>query len=473
MPQNSGSSLERVLGPLDLALMQVLFVVQPTWIAVAATAGRGHVVLWCAALFLFYVPLAVIVTHLTILMPVEGGLYEWAKIAFGDSVGFFAAWYLWLSTVTGASLVGLEVTTYLSYCFGRNAPAETSVMERCLVTFVCIACIVLFSILGLSVGKRLNGIGSVILIVLLSCVALFPFFRTLGGAANHQVVGSVYPPLSLSTLNVFSKMAFGALSGFEMLAVLAGESREPGKSLTLSVILAAPVISLLYIFSTASVVALVAPGQLDLIAILPQALSSGLPGSFSLYAVRFTALALLVVMFGKRSLMFNICTRLPMVVGWDRILPSWFGRIDPRFKTPVNSILFVGCVMLALAIAGTVGIGIQEGFQFLFISGIVFYALTYLLLFMIPLCRPNFGKKKISIGLRLLAVPGLVITSLYLLLSIFPVIPVANQSHYSLKIIGFVIVTTLIGLVVYKRRNWMQSKDNAQTGQTSSPHSTP
>ena len=39
-------------------------------------------------------------------------------------------------------------------------------------------------------------------------------------------------------------------------------------------------------------------------------------------------------------------SRLPMVAGWDRLLPSWFSRLHPRYKTPINSIIFVGAITL-------------------------------------------------------------------------------------------------------------------------------
>ena len=35
-----------------------------------------------------------------------------------------------------------------------------------------------------------------------------------------------------------------------------------------------------------------------------------------------------------------------MVAGWDRLLPSWFSCLHPRYKTPVNSIIFVGAITL-------------------------------------------------------------------------------------------------------------------------------
>ena len=40
-------------------------------------------------------------------MPLEGGLYEWARLAFGDGVGFVVAWNLWLYAVIYMALAGL------------------------------------------------------------------------------------------------------------------------------------------------------------------------------------------------------------------------------------------------------------------------------------------------------------------------------------------------------------------------------
>ena len=50
------------------------------------------------------------------------------------------------------------------------------------------------------------------------------------------------------------------------------------------------------------------------------------------------------------ALAFALATRLPLVAGWDNLLPEWFGRVHPRRKTPTNSILFVGAVAFSLAI---------------------------------------------------------------------------------------------------------------------------
>src|SRR5438874_11480306 len=93
------ASLRRELGVTDLALTQILFIVGLPWVGVAAKLGRSHVVFWLLAIVFFYLPFAVVVTHLTRLMPLEGGLYHWSKLGLYGLVGFPVAWHLWLLAI--------------------------------------------------------------------------------------------------------------------------------------------------------------------------------------------------------------------------------------------------------------------------------------------------------------------------------------------------------------------------------------
>ena len=108
------------LGLLDLTLTQVLFVVGLPWVGVAAKQGSAHVVLWLAAIVFFYLPSAAVVIHLNRQMPLEGGLYQWAKLGFGELTGFLVAWNLWLFAILNTSETGLQVTQYFRYVVGRE-----------------------------------------------------------------------------------------------------------------------------------------------------------------------------------------------------------------------------------------------------------------------------------------------------------------------------------------------------------------
>ena len=78
---NPAGQLRRELGLRDLVFAQVLNVVGSFWVGVAAKLGTAHAVFWALAMLLFYVPLALVVIYLNRALPLEGGLYQWAKEA--------------------------------------------------------------------------------------------------------------------------------------------------------------------------------------------------------------------------------------------------------------------------------------------------------------------------------------------------------------------------------------------------------
>lgn len=96
---NPAGQFRRELGLRDLVFAQVLNVVGSFWVGVAAKLGKAHAVFWVLSMLLFYVPLALVVIHLNRALPLEGGLYQWAKEAFGAFWGFLIAWNLWCYAV--------------------------------------------------------------------------------------------------------------------------------------------------------------------------------------------------------------------------------------------------------------------------------------------------------------------------------------------------------------------------------------
>ena len=51
-------------------------------------------------------------------MPLEGGLYQWAKLGFNELTGFMVAWNLWLFAILNTSEIGLQITQYVHYVLG-------------------------------------------------------------------------------------------------------------------------------------------------------------------------------------------------------------------------------------------------------------------------------------------------------------------------------------------------------------------
>jgi glutamate:GABA antiporter len=449
------SALRKELGFTDLVLASILLVVVPDFFGSAVKAGPAHVVLWLLAVGLFFLPQALVVSYLNERMPMEGGLYEWARHAFGDAVGFLVALNLWMYVVLYVASIGLVTTNYAAYALGLNAEAVASHRGILLATSIAIISgLMLVAHLGLGVGKWVSNVGSTLTVLIIVLLAALPFLRPPGQVANgYHPLRLAMPPLTLFSFSVFSKMSFGALCGFEYAAIFAGESRNPRRHLTRAIWIAAPLIALLYIFGTSAILAYVSPDNIDVIGPIPQALRVALGGTrLGQVIVPVAILFLLTNYLSSFSLNFAANTRLPMCAGWDHLLPQWFTRLHPRHRTPVNSILFLGAITLAASIAVLAGVGAQEAFELLLIWAFTFYAIAYLALFAIPVLAGKPSSLRGPVWMKLLATFGFLMTLMYVVLSIFPIIPVASQSAYSAKTVAVILLANLAGLVLYYKR---------------------
>ncbi|HWZ60746.1 MAG TPA: amino acid permease, partial [Gemmatimonadaceae bacterium] len=114
-------TLRRQLRLRDLVLTQILCVVGTAWVGIAAGLGEAQTLTWVAAMLLFYVPMAASVICLNRQMPLEGGLYVWARTAFGDLGGFMTAWNIWFYGIAVAATILYAIPTELSYLIGPTA----------------------------------------------------------------------------------------------------------------------------------------------------------------------------------------------------------------------------------------------------------------------------------------------------------------------------------------------------------------
>ena len=448
--QAHSSVLRRELGLLDLVLAQILLVIVPDFFGTAVKAGPSHVVLWLSAMLLFFIPLALIVAHLNRLMPLEGGLYEWARLAFGDQIGFLVAWNLWLFIMLYVAVIGLVTTTFLAYALPSLAWMADNKWAVLAASVVLIAAQMLLASIGFGVGKWFNNTGSIAVLITVAVLVGLPVVDVWRGTLGaFHPLRLVAPPLTVFTLSVFSKMTFGALSGFEYVAIFAGESRNPVRNIGRSILITAPVIALIYIFATSAILAYVSPDAVDVIGPIPQALRRGF-GNFGAVIVPVAIFLLLANYLSTFSLYFSGSARLPMAAGWDHMLPEWFSRLHARYRTPVNSIFFLGGATLAAGIAALIGVGEQEAYELLLTWGFTFYGLAYLALFAIPIFAPKASGIRPGIGLRAAAASGLLVTLLFVGLSIFPVIRVESESTYSWKIAAGVIGANLLGWMIYR-----------------------
>lgn len=451
-------ALTRQLRLRDLVLAQILTVVGSSWVGLAAGLGRAQLVAWLTAFALFYTPMAVTVFFLNRLMPLEGGLYVWARRAFGDTVGFLTAWNLWAYGLAVIATVLFQIPSELSYMLG---PRAAGLPENRLLVFVLLAIFLLLlawtARRGLGLGKWIHNVSGLAMLTVFCLLIVSPLWALAHGARLHYAPLSFHlPARDPTSLSLLGQTLFAA-AGLEYIAIMAGETHAASRDIGRSVVNASPIVLLMFVLGTASVLSfheLHAGVAINYIAPIPQTLAlafgtSGWASSLSKLAIFLLQIRIL----GAASFIFTGVVRLPMAAGWDHLVPGWFARLHPRFRTPTNSILVATVVVAGLLVLGSAGVHAAEAFAVLNDTSSELYALAYLAMFLIPL----IGKKSLRMSLPLWISPICAVGALTILFILafnaYPFVDVASPGIFAAKILGTTVLLNALGFGFYKTRS--------------------
>src|SRR5262249_57300472 len=155
--------------------------------------------------------------------------------------------------------------------------------------------ITLVAIRGLDLGKWLHNAGSIGVMTAYVILLGLPVWALLRHSIAHYEPIPWRPPQpSWFGLANFGQMTVGALSGFEYVAILAGETRSAARTIGQSVAISAPIIALMFILGTSSVLTFLGGQPVNVIGPIPQTLRAAAGNSpLASQAVPF-AIALLI-----------------------------------------------------------------------------------------------------------------------------------------------------------------------------------
>lgn len=431
--------LRRTLGLGDLVLAQILLTVGLSSVGPAARLGSLQWLYWLLGILFFQVPLALVVMHLVRAMPQEGALYQWTRATFGDFAGFMVAWTFWSFIIVLLSVFGLTIATGIGYAAGAPEAWMSSTLWQIGVNALVTLALALLAVAGSGTAKWLYNAASVSLLAVVALVIALPFL------SRETQVAPQTLPLSLMQVVLFTRIAVYALAGFEGMAIVVGECRDGGRAVARSIAIAFPCIGVIYILATKSVLTFVAPADVDLVNPVAQAFTVALHPFGRVAVIGASAAIVLLVLrdFAQSSQAFALVTRMPLVAGWDHLVPAWFTKLQSRTKTPVNAILFAAAVTFATSFAAIAAAGRQEAFQILLSTAGVLFGSTYLVLFALPFARPS------PWWLRIASASGFVVTAAFIVLSFVPIVEVASRTRYAVVIAAAVVGVNVAGAMSF------------------------
>ena len=442
--------LEKKLKPINvwsLALGSIIgwgaFVMPgTTFLPKAGTLGTA-IGLLCASLVM--ITIALNYGYMVQKYPVAGGEYAFAKNTFGRRHAFFCGWFLGLSylcivplNATALGLVsrkllgGVLEVGYLYKIAGWDIYAgEIILASAVLILFAWL------SIKGISVA---GWIQTVMAFSLVASVFILAIAAVLNSDASISNMKPYYPKDQSLVASIASVVAIApwAFVGFDSIPQAAEEfafSPKKTSRLMIFAILFGGLVYILLNLITASVM----PWEILLSKNYDWPTGEAVEIIMGKVGLVFLGIALVCAVLSGVIGFYMATSRLLLSMAREKALPNWFSKIDSKYKTPINAILFVMIISLIAPWFGRKVLSWVVDMSS--IGAAIGYGYTCIASYKTLKNNPQ-DKKPV---LKVLSVIGFTFSIIFVLLLIIPGMP----SYLAVESRVCLVVWMVIGLIFY------------------------
>jgi basic amino acid/polyamine antiporter, APA family len=376
--ESSGNQLNRALSATALTLLGIGGIIGTGIFVLTGTAAAQHA---GPALALSFVIAGIGCTlaglcyaEFAAMIPVSGSAYSYSYATLGEGIAWFIGWNLILEYLFAVATVSTgwsgyalsllqDFNIHLPAAF-TNAPLDQGSGSLSIVTtgaiinlpaMLIVAIIATICYIGIKQSAAFN---SVIVAIKVTVVVLFIL---LGVSYINEVNWHPFvPPNSgefgrygWSGVMAASGVIFFAYIGFDAISTAAQETRNPQRDMPIGILVSLVICTLLYVIVALVLTGMVSYKELNVAAPIALALDKHPELKWLRIPVKLGAIA------GMTSVMLVMTlaqARIFLAMARDGLLPPWFGRVHPKFKTPSNGTALTG--VCAAIIGGLFPVGI-------------------------------------------------------------------------------------------------------------------
>ena len=344
--------LKRTLTAFSITLLGIgaivgtgIFVL--TGVAAAKYAGPGLIISFIVAGIVSGLA-AICYAEFASTVPIAGSAYTYSYATLGELIAWIIGWDLILEYAVGAAAVSIGWSGYvvdlIKGAFGFTIPKALAASPFSggiinLPAVLVILVVTALLILGTSESTRVNNV------IVVIKLAVILFFLVVGVGHVNPANWTPFLPFGAGGIFKGAAIIFFAYIGFDQISTSAEEARNPGRDMPIAIFASLLICTVLYILVTAVLTGVVSYTKLDVASPVSHALillGLNIAGSIiSIGAICGLTTVLIVLLFGQSRIFFSMAR--------DGLLPRFFSRIHPRFRTPYLSSLLVGIIVALVA----------------------------------------------------------------------------------------------------------------------------
>jgi len=343
------STYLRSLRPWDAALIVVGGIIgggiflNPGVVAQRTESGLALLLLWVAAGLLTLVG-ALCYAELGARRPHAGGTYVYLREAFGPLAGFLFGWTMLLVIYSGSTAA--VATIFASYAAALFGLPQAWALPLTIGGLVFVTGINLF---GIRLGAQIQNLFALLKLMAVAVLVVCGLF--FAGAGHGQVLATDPARHGVGFISAALPVLF-AYSGFTYLNNLAGEVRDPQRTLPRALTLGMLLVIIAYVLVNVAYLAVLGHAGLA---------ASTAPAADVMQQVagpvgaKVIALGVAISTLGFCNITLVAGARVLQVMGEDGLFFRTVARLHPRWRTPNIALLLLGGWSIVLAFSGTYG----------------------------------------------------------------------------------------------------------------------
>ena len=366
------------MGLASLTLFNVCAVLVIDTLTASASLGPSAITWWLITLVLFVVPYGLISSELATTYPGEGGIYDWVKRAFGMKWAVRTTWYYWINVALWMPAVYIMFAGMFAEMFfpgmGLWPQIAICIALTALTIWICNV--------SVDAGVWVTNLGAIAKVIVIAVLAIGGFMYAMEhGVANEFTVASMTPNFD-SALGFLPVIVFNLL-GFELVACMGDEIKNPTKDIPKSIFLSAAIVTGLYIFGTLGILLALPVEDIGLVAGIISTLQTLFGGgAFGNAMVMIVGVLALITFIANMVTWTMGASRAAMESAQQGELPAYVAKEDPVHKTPVGANNITGIISAIVVILYGLSSGeSDELFWSVFAFSSCVFLLPYLLMF--------------------------------------------------------------------------------------------
>jgi APA family basic amino acid/polyamine antiporter len=330
-----GSGIFRTPGEIANQLHQ-------PWLVVALWVVGGIVALTGALTF----------AEMGSMFPGAGGHYVYLKEAYGQTTGFLYGWFiLFISTSGAIAALASVCSEHLLYLFGVSRDSGWTVP----LAAVIIVFLTAINSFGVSVSGRLASVFTLSKLAGLALIIAVGWFWAQPSAMEINRSGEFANTFPSDPWAAFAAAFVGVLfsyGGWQHVAFLAGETKDPQRTVPRAMMIGAFVVTLVYVLANMAYMRLL---PLEQIAVTDTIAADALNTRFS-WGGPLMAFLIALSTFGTTGIYCMTAPRMYYAMANDGVFFKKLAEIHPRWRTPINAMaLQAGWALILLMVWGTFG----------------------------------------------------------------------------------------------------------------------